>query len=190
MVEQALFEGYHRVGGDDGAQAQTLAGLPVTVELNSQHPRVLLDDGSVVVAEYLGAPGRWVPRPAVVIWDELGGAEGDLGVPMANVNFRDGRLLQAFAGGFIEQLDGDSVRAQLADTEDAAMAAEELVSAGPGLVRLYDETAYYVTDSGERQWVPTAEVWFCLGGEDALLAPDRVDGWVVARLPTAGNAEC
>ncbi len=190
FVQERLFEGYRRVGGDDGTQAQANAGLPSgTDELNG-HPVLLLEDGGIVISEQPGSIGRWLPPEAKAAWDDNGGIDGDLGLPLADINLVDDRPYQGFSGGFLELTDDGVVEATITDPISAKQAAEELIANGPGILRLYDQTAFFVTETGTRRWIPDADAWFCLGGDEALLTEEPIDSWVLATFELGPIATC
>lgn len=185
-IDEPMYFHYERSGGGN---LQTLGGLPVGTDYESSHPLLLLSGGGAMVAHYLGGPAHWVPVEGIAVWDELGGAEGALGLPMADVNFFDGRPGQEWSGGYGELGDDGRVTVDLVDADAIAAAVAALPRRTEGILRLYDDTAYWIDDQGRRRWIPDGETWACLGGADALIEPET-PGWVVGAFPAGPNATC
>ncbi|MFN3216909.1 MAG: hypothetical protein ACE367_10470 [Acidimicrobiales bacterium] len=185
-IDEAMFFHYERSGGGN---LQTLGGLPVGTDYDSPHPLLLLSGGGAMVAHYLGGPAHWVPVEGIAVWNELGGADGALGLPMADVNFFDGRPGQEWSGGYGELGDDGTISLDLVDADEIAAAVAALPRRSEGILRLYDDTAYWIDDQGRRRWIPDGETWACLGGADALIEPET-PGWVVGAFPAGPNATC
>ena len=185
-VDETMYFHYERSGG---GSLQSLGGLPVGTDYASPHPRLLLSGGGAMVAHYLGGPAHWVPVEAMEVWNDLGGADGRLGLPMADVNFFDGRPGQEWSGGYGERRDDGTVAVELVDPAAIAEAVAALPRRRNGILRLYDQTAYWIDDEGRRRWIPDGETWACLGGADALIE-EETRGWVVGAFPAGPNATC
>lgn len=185
-IDDIMYFHYERSGGGN---LQTLGGLPVAADYESPHPLLLLSGGGAMVAHYLGGPAHWVPVEGVEVWNELGGAEGALGLPMADVDFFDGRPGQEWSGGYGELGDDGTVTMDLVDAAVISEGIAALPRRTEGILRLYDDTAYWIDDQGRRRWIPDGETWACLGGADALIEP-RTPGWVVGAFPPGPNASC
>ena len=185
-IDEMMYFHYERSGG---GSLQTLGGLPVGTDYESPHPKLLLSRGGAMVAHYLGGPAHWVPLEALEVWNELGGAEGPLGLPMADIDFFDGRPGQEWSGGYGERLDDGTVAVELVDAAEIADAVAALPRRRNGILRLYDETAYWIDDQGRRRWIPDGATWLCLGGADALIEAET-RGWVVGAFPPGPNATC
>lgn len=185
-VDEVMFFHYERSGGGN---LQTLGGLPVGTDYESPHPLLLLSGGGAVVAHYIGGPAHWVPVEGIAVWNELGGADGALGLPMADVNFFDGRPGQEWTGGYGELSEDGTISLDLVDADAIAAAVAALPRRTEGILRLYDDTAYWIDDQGRRRWIPDGETWACLGGADALIEPET-PGWVVGAFDPGPNATC
>ncbi len=185
-IDETMFFHYERSGGGG---LQTLGGLPVATDYDDDHPRLLLSGGGAIVAHYLGGPAHWVPVEGIEAWEQLGGADGRLGLPMADVNFFDGRPGQEWSGGYGERRDDGTVAVDLVDQADIDAAVADLPRRRNGILRLYDETAYWIDDQGRRRWIPDGQTWECLGGADALIELET-RGWVVGAFPPGPNAVC
>ncbi len=168
---------------------QELAGMPVSATTESGIPVLHLSGGGVVVAQYPNGPGYWIPAQAREVWAAHGGVEGDLGVPMANVSYIDGRLHQDYAGGYLELGDDGEVRATVVAPATAAEERAALPRTTEGILRAYDGTAWWVDEEGNRAWIPDEDTWFCLGGDGAVISPE-VPGYVLATFPLEGDAQC
>lgn len=188
-VSAGLYTGYFRIGGGDGSRAQSLGGLPTSLDVADDYGVLELDGGGKVYAEYLGGLGHWVAPEQLGTWSAHGGPTGELGLPMADINFVGGKLHQDFAGGYMELQDDGSVEVTVIPT---AQAEAELAMLGPvsnRIVSLYDQTAWYVDADGTRHWIETTDDWDCLGGEGNVATAD-IAGWILAQLPLGPTAEC
>jgi hypothetical protein len=185
-IDEVMYFHYERSGGGN---LQTLGGLPVATDYDSPHPLLLLSGGGAMVAHYPGGPAHWVPVEGIEVWNELGGADGALGLPMADVNFFDGRPGQEWSGGYGELGDDGAVTVDLVDADAIADGVAALPRRTEGILRLYDDTAYWIDDEGRRRWIRDGETWACLGGADVLIEP-QTPGWVVGAFPPGPNATC
>lgn len=178
-----MFDGYFRAGGDDGSAAQLLAGLPTArkpisgsegpnpaprsvgsanesangsangSESTSRAVGVELSLGGLIVSEHPAGRGVWVPPQAIATWDRNGGASGPLGLPMADVNWRHGRLHQDFAGGYVYLAETGTVEAVIVDPDDAQRRLHEIVEPDrPTVLSLYDGSLWIVV-GGQRRWL-------------------------------------
>ncbi len=185
-MDRALFSTYQYAAYE---KPQELAGMPVSATVESGYPVLYLSGGGVVVAQYPNGPGYWIPRQARDVWEQHGGIAGDLGVPMANVSFIDGRLHQDYAGGYLQLREDGQVQATLVDPDEAMAERSLLPRTTDGILRAYDGTAWWIDSQGRRSWIPDGDVWSCLGGDGAVISPE-VPGYVLGTFPLLGTAEC
>lgn len=189
-VEQVILDAYMRVGGAEGGNAQQLAGLPTEFEVQDDGWAVLwLDGGGGVISERLGSAAHWVPVEAMQVWEANGGADGDLGLPVADVNYVGGRLHQDYEGGWLELTESGDVEAVVVAPDEAAGQLAGLGPVAGRIVEQYDHTSWWIDDDGSRHWIPDTDVWYCLGG-DGNVAVTNIGGWVLAQLPLSPPADC
>lgn len=188
-ADHAIVGSYQR--SVDG-QLVALAGTPTGDEPWDGHPALWLSEGGVIVGHEPGGPAFWVPGPAVEVWRDAGGPDGELGLPMTDVNYIGGIPHQDFEGGFLEQgtdPGDDLVVMELITPDELESQLADLPRVDGGILRTFDGTAWWIDHDGIRHWIPDGDTWFCVGGDEAVIDME-VDGWVIGALPVGAPASC
>ncbi len=185
-AEASLISSYrHTAGGD----LQALGGLPVSAQEIQGRPALQLSNGGAIVAHHPGGPAFWIPAEGVEAWMAWGGPNGELGMPMTDVNYIDGRPHQDYERGALRQaLDGDvevTIAGQVAVDEHL----DALERRHTGILRTFDGTAWWVDAQGLRHWIPDGGVWNCLGGDEIVLALE-IPGWVIGPFEPGDTMSC
>jgi len=184
-----LYEGYFRIlDGKNGTVAQDIAGYPLSVDNNPSRPVMRTSNGSVVIAENDQTRARWIDPDAVVVWDDMGGADGALGLPITDANFADGVPRQEFERGYGTLTDG-GVEATVLTPEQISADVSLLGRSASMILETFDRTSWWIDADGIRHWIDSVETWHCLGGESAKLG-DFTSGWVVGAFPVGNAAHC
>lgn len=183
-AEQGVVEGYRWVLG---GTLPEIAGVPTAYSVVAGHPMLQLERGGVIVGHDGGGPAFWVPTEGQEAW---GGPDGELGLPMTDVNYIGGILTQEYERGTLRLVADDEVERTLASDSEVASVMAAISTDRPGIAGTFDGTAWWITDDGDRRWIPSGDVWFCLGGEDVVIAND-LPGWAIAmRYELGEKMEC
>ncbi len=164
-------------------------GLPVSYEPIEDRPALWLSKGGVVLGHAPGGPAFWIPVEALEPWQDAGGLAGDLGLPMTDVRYVESRPRQDFEHGHITEGQPLEALVDLADEEERRVYRSRLGTLTEGIIRSPDGTAWWLDAEGRRHWIPSAEVWHCLGG-DAVVIDQEAPGWFIGSFPPEENAAC
>lgn len=167
----------------------TEGGLPVRYELLDGRAALWLSKGGVVLGHAPGGPAFWIPVEALEPWQAGGGVDGDLGLPMTDVRYIKGRPRQDFERGLITEGEPFQAVVDLATDDDLSRYRSRLGTFGEGIIRSVDGTAWWLDAEGRRHWIPSAEVWHCLGG-DAVVIDQEAPGWFIGSFSPEENAAC
>ncbi len=185
-VEWSIVEEYRSVLN---GQLDSEGGLPkATSELDGHHV-LRLSKGGLLIAHQPGGPAFWIPGEAVEVWQQAGGPTGELGLPMTDVRFQDGRPHQDFEHGHISEGEPLQAQAHLTGQTDTNRYLTEIGAFDEGILRSIDGTAWWIDKRGQRHWIPDGGVWNCLGGDTTLIDLET-PGWVIGSFPPSSNASC
>lgn len=184
----AAWGSYAQIGGRDGLQAFAVAGAPVGLTETSDAAFVLLDSDVQLVAEEREAPYYFVLDVVNTKWEELGGIDGQLGLPRSNPYVIESGFRQDFDGGYL-LLSTATPGIDFVPVDDPIESLPALDSITDRLVRHDDGTSWFVTVDGMRKWIPDGPTWSCLERGEGFAA-ESVPGYAIATLPYAGVASC
>jgi hypothetical protein len=183
VLNGAQWGSYRRVGAADGHLAQTVGGVPEQAVTRPDGSVELdLSQGTVMVAEAADEPYFWLPAAYVAWWrdhPELGRPTGNP-LPTFAQDFEHGIAAVAALG---------APDPHILPIADPGAGLPPAASRRGHILRQLDGTAWWVDRSDRRHWIPSAEVWDCLGGEEVVL-PHDVPGFAVASLPRGSHARC
>jgi hypothetical protein len=179
----AQWGSYKRIGAADGHLAQTVGGLPEqAVTRPDGSVEVDLSQGTIMVAEYPDQPYFWLASGFVSWWrdhPEVGRPTGNP-LPTFTQDFEHGIGVVPGMGA------GEPQVLPIADPSTGLPAPE---ARRGHILRQLDSTAWWIDGSDTRHWIPTGEVWNCLGGE-RMLIPAQVPGYAIASLRPGRHATC
>lgn len=186
LMTEAEFTSYHQIGGKNGNQAQSVAGLPRRRRTTkSGRAWLIVTDHGALVSEGIDQPGFYVGGPAWTRWEASGEDSGEMGIPTSNPlnnavgyyqDYAKGRLTLSYSGtlGFRPVPDP----------------AAGLPSKYRGQILRHDDgTTWYVDLSGARHWIPDGETWVCMHDRGAREL-GGVPGYATATLPLGPPASC
>ncbi len=183
----AQWGSYHQVGGKSGDNAQALMGIAQAPIQYDGYVVIPTDTDAILVGETSDSPHFFLLGPARSVWEGAGGSQGPLGLPASNPVVIGGALTQDFDGGYLEQLPDTSVVSHL--VADPGADLPPLDDLREKIVRHADGTSWFIGADGGRYWIPTGQVWECLGGA-AIQVDNDIRGYAVATLPYRGSATC
>ena len=186
LMTQAEFSSYHQIGGKNGNQAQSVAGLPRRRRTTtSGRGWLIVTDHGAMVSEGVDQPGFYVGGPVWTRWEATGEDTGELGMPASNPlnnavgyyqDFTKGRLTLSYSG-------------TLAFNPVAGPAASLPAHYQGQILRHDDGTTWYVDESGARHWIPDGETWACVHDKGSKEL-GGVPGYAIATLPLGPPATC
>lgn len=185
-IDRNLAGGYF---GRIGMLARLQDGLPVATDMYGKNPVAHLQGGGILIGHGLDGPAMYIPGLAMGRWEGLGGWDGELGLPMADINYRDGRLAQDYEGGYMYQNTDGEILAVVVGDEQISEALAPVDEAIPGVLQGYDHTAWWIDGDRARHYIPSNEVLECLGGEPVIVLFEA-PGWVSAQYPEGEPAAC
>jgi hypothetical protein len=189
VLSETLFEGYRRIlDNEGGTVAQSVAGLPREVDNSPVRPVMRTSNGSLVIGESDQVMSRWLTPESVVAWESLGGADGALGFPVTDGNYIDGVPRQEFENGYGILVDG-AVDAVVMTPREIGDDTAALARRTEMILETFDLASWWIDAEGIRHWIPTEEIWACLGGADAKVG-DVTPGWVVGQFEVGTTASC
>jgi hypothetical protein len=191
VFSDLLFRGYFRILDEqdgEGVNAQHEAGLPREVQNRTTGPFMRTSNGSLVIGESDQVMPRWLAPEAVVVWEQLGGAESGLGYPITDLNFVDNAPRQEFEHGYGRAIDG-RVEVTVLDAADIAAEVAALPRGTEMILETYDKTSWWIDADGIRHWIASAEDWACLGGYASKVG-EYTPGWVVGTFTLGDIAVC
>ncbi len=158
---------------------------------------VELDRGGFLVGRREDTQLFWIPPPALGVWNQRGGLNGDLGFPTSNPYLYQDELRFDFEHGYLSAPQEEIVGVLSGEPVNDVTLLTPAAAAGPlagleldgGIVRQEGGASWLVDDEGARHWIPDAATFRCNGGASAVVA-DEMSGWAVATLPLAEPATC
>lgn len=183
-LNRAAWGSYHQLAGHSGNMAQTIGGLPGPVrEFDDGHVEFELSKGAVMLAERADAPYFWIPAEYVAWWR----SHPELGLPTSNP--MEAVMSQEFEHGIATVVSVDPQTPRITTVESPASELPPLETIRGRIVRQADGTSWYVTDDGDRKWIPDGGTWECAGGAAKALDGD-IASYAIATLPYAGHVRC
>ncbi len=178
----------------------TLVGYPISAiwHADGNYWEVPLTVSGSLISPSVEAPAFWVPTQVRYRWDELGGADGTLGLPMANPYSLGNELVLEFEHGSIrtsvfeiqpKPIPAADLVVDLIPPGEARKAKSELGDLRGKIVNQRMVVAWTFDARGRRRWVPTGDAWTCLHGETNSI-PEEVPTYVLAQFPLGPAAEC
>ncbi len=196
FLPRTVWLAYHNIGLDGGDSAQSLAGFPTDFSVDAEgHWITHMSLGGIIVTEQANTSGRWIPQQAMPVWESYGGIDGELGLPMTNVEYVDGLVTQTYEHGKAFLAPDAVVEAVVYSQATVEAAVAALPRRTDGILSSYDSTDWWIDGSGVRHWIPSGPdhdsdaMWDCLGGLDNTIA-EGLNGWVIADFPLGDNATC
>lgn len=186
LMTQAEFSSYHQIGGKNGNQAQSLAGLPRRRRTTkSGRGWLIITDHGAMVSQGVDQPGFYVGGPVWTRWEATGEDTGEYGMPASNPlnnavgyyqDFEKGRLTLSYSG-------------TLAFSPVSNPAASLPAHPKGQILRHDDGTTWYIDEAGHRHWIPDGETWACLHDKGSKEL-GGVPGYAIATLPLGAPATC
>lgn len=186
QMTEAEFNSYHQIGGKNGNQAQTLAGLPRRrATTTSGKIWLIITDNGAMVSQGVDQPGFYVGGPAWTRWKASGEDTGEMGFPTSNPlnnavgyyqDYSRGRLTLSYSG----TLSFDPV-----DNPSAGLPANFRGQ----ILRHDDGTTWFVDSKMVRHWIPDGETWMCLHDRGAKEL-GGIPGYSIATLHLGDPATC
>ena len=171
--------------------AADFGGYPVRIETMNGSSVVTLDGGGVLIGSDAQQPHFWVPPigGALEEWMTLGGVDGELGRPTSNpYQLGDGTFRQDYTLGYMTS-DQLAPPPTVVIVDDLTEDLERLEPIENRILRQAGGQSWFVDEERVRHWIPTGEVWACLGGQDAAFTAD-VPGYAISSLAMGQPATC
>jgi hypothetical protein len=193
LLNNAQWESYRQIGGKSGDDVYSTAGYPVGTRVQDGASWVELDEahGVLLVGESADGPHFFIVKIAADLWLETGAVLGPLGLPTSNPHTREGLFTQEFRGGYADLLPDGTLEITMVTPEEARAELPDDETLRGRILRQKEATAWWVNDELERLWIPSSEVFNCLGGFDAVAEGTvSVRGYAVQTLQYGGVATC
>lgn len=193
-LNHAQWESYRQIGGKSGDSAYNIVGSPRGTHRTDGASWIDFDpgNGAFLVGESIDGPHFFIVKVASEPWMQAGGVGGPLGLPTSNPYTRKGNFTQEFRGGYVDLLsDGSTISVVLVPYEEARSQLPPDEDLPGHILRQEDATGWWINDELERLWIPSNEVFECLGGWDNTAEGSRsIRGHVVQTLLYGGVASC
>lgn len=129
---------------------QQVSGLPVSFRSEGLAQVLELTDGAFVVGEVPGNRAFWIAAEAADAWLAAGGVDGDLGPPLTDPNFIDGRPEQHLLRGRISEGEPGEAIVEIFEPSEIETYLAALDEPFERLVRTFDSTAWWIDADGVR----------------------------------------
>lgn len=199
LLTNAQWASYREIAGRQRPEnAITFGGYPLAV---TEPPvpggtSIELSNGGLIVGERDDSQAFWMPTPVRALWEEHGGVDGDLGLPMTNPFVVADGMRQDFVGGHLElpaeiavPLGGVAPDQLVVVLEPDPATSLPKVDLREGILRQPTGSAWWLDQRGVRHWIPDGTTWDCLGGGDAIAA-NELAGAALATFPLGEPATC
>ena len=195
-----LPDGWYGAWGSSGFNhVLEILGYPTDVVWRPEgYWEVPLSVSGSLIAPSTETPAYWLPTQVRYLWDELGGAKGNLGLPMSYPYLVGTVLIQEFEGGTMRTgvldplprpLPRDQVEIKIVPDEQARWEKAALGDVAGRMGGQHIAIGWVFDSLGRRRWVSTGGIWSCLGG-DSVSIREEIPGYVLARFPLGPAAEC
>jgi hypothetical protein len=199
VLTPAQWASYREIAGRSQPEnAITFGGYP----LGFRRPPAVagtaieLSMGGLLIGARADTQAFWMPRPVLALWEEHGGAKGDLGLPMTNPYVAADGLRQDFERGYLRLPPEVNVPLTSIGPEDLELHLEPnprsllpAIDLRGGIVRQPTSSAWWIDHDGVRHWIADGTTYDCMGGEDAVRA-ENLPGAALASIALGPPATC